>query len=69
MTKQEVERKLQSASGGKILLNLSEIARLTGRGRDSARTMMAGVDYHSSGHTKFYFIGDVAEKIIKGIAQ
>lgn len=63
MTKTAIEKQLKSATGGKILLCMSEIARCLGMGKDHTRSLLAGLDYLPSGREKRYLISDVAERI------
>lgn len=62
MTKTDIKRQLEAASG-KSFLCISEIARHLGMGQDNVRSLLAGVDYLPSGREKRYLISDVAERI------
>lgn len=62
MTKTEIKRQLEAATG-KSFLCVSEIARCLGMGQDNTRALLAGLDYLPSGREKRYLISDVAERI------
>ena len=62
MTKTDVKRQLESATG-KSFLCISEIARCLGMGRDHTRSLLAGLNYLPSGREKRSLISDVAERI------
>lgn len=62
MTKTDIKRQLEAASG-KSFLCVSEIARHMGMGRGSVVILLEGLDYVPSGREKRYLISDVAERI------
>ena len=62
MTKTDIKRQLEAATG-KSFLNISEIARCLGMGRDSTRELLAGLGCLKSGREKRYLVSDVAGRI------
>ena len=62
MTKTDIKRQLEAATG-KSFLNISEIARCLGSGRDYASELVTGLGCLKSGREKRYLISDVAERI------
>lgn len=63
MTKQSVQRQLESSTGMSFL-SISDIARCLGTGRDTARELMCGADYLPSGRAKRFHVSDIAERIV-----
>lgn len=63
MTKQEIMRDIKNDFG--TFVTISDIARYMGSGRDTARELVAGLDYLNRGRAKQFFAGDVADRIIK----
>ena len=63
MTKQELMRDIKS-SVGNSMPTISDIARYMGVGRDTARELVAGLEYLESGRAKRFYAGDVAERIM-----
>lgn len=65
MTKTELARSIEQAVGSHFI-NISQMAAYMGTGRDYVRAnIVNGLDYISTGKNKMYFVGDVAERIIK----
>ncbi len=62
MTKTEIKRQLEAATG-KSFLTIGEVARQLSTGRDTARTLLDGLDYLPSGREKRFLVSDVAERI------
>lgn len=64
MDKQTLKRQLQQTAG-KEFVNVTEIAKIVGVGRNTAREMLRGVDYVAVGKSKLYFVPDVAEVLME----
>lgn len=62
MNRQEVIRDMKAEIGS--FPNLSQIAKYLGKGRDTARTLVAGLEYYEDGKAKQYFVNDVADRIL-----
>ena len=66
MTKTEIIKRLQQTTG-KTFLNISDLAKFMGWGRDKTRNMLKGVDYYQEKENgrKLYFVNDIAERIMQ----
>lgn len=64
MTAAEIKQSLKEISGGKIMLNLSEIADFLGTDPRKAKSIMNGYNY-LTGRSHLYFIDDVAKAIME----
>jgi len=66
MDKRTVQRNIES-SAGKSFLNITEISRYLGTGRDFARKLMKGAEFlgEPAAGRRRYFSGDIAERIIE----
>lgn len=65
MKKAELIRSIEQSAGSHFV-NISQMATYIGTGRDYIRAnIVNGLDYISTGKNKMYFVGDVAERIIK----
>ena len=66
MTKTEIIKRLQQTTG-KTFLNISDVAKVMGQGRDNIRNMLKGVDYYQEKENgrKLYFVNDIAERIMQ----
>lgn len=65
MDKRSVAQALGKSGPEKAFLNVSEIAKKMGTGRDAAARLVAGLPYIRDGRSKRYFSGDVAEEIVR----
>ena len=63
MERQEVIRDMKKEIGS--FPNLSQIAKYLGKGRDAARTLVAGLEHYEDGKAKKYFVNDVADRILQ----
>lgn len=63
MKKQELVRDMKQETESSFI-NVTEIAKYLHSGRDAARTLVAGLEYYSSGRCKRYYVGDVADRIL-----
>ncbi len=64
MSKSDVIKSIQLTCGkDKILLNLTEIAKLIGSNRTHAAQLMKGCHMIQRGRSKYFLIDDVAERI------
>ena len=64
MDKQNVVRRLMSFADGAGFLNISEIARATGKSRNRVPEFVAGLDYWKDGTQKKFFVDDIAQRIV-----
>ena len=65
MDKRSVANALGKNGPEKAFLNVSEIAKKMGTGRDAAARLVAGLPYIPDGKSRRYFAGDVAEEILR----
>lgn len=64
MTKQDLVRDMKKEIGS--LPTISQIAKYMGKSRDQVREhITAGLDYYQDGRSKHYFVGDVADVILR----
>jgi hypothetical protein len=63
MNKQEIMRDMKKDYGP--FMTITDIAHYLRQGRDSARTLVSGLEYFNAGRAKKYFVGDVADRIMK----
>ena len=65
MKKQEIIKDIKSTFGGKGFLTMGEIAQYTDRGINDVKRYMNGYEYQTKGKAKLFYIGDVAERMLK----
>lgn len=68
MVKTDVKKALEASCGSQFI-NVSGIAVALGKSRDYARNLVHGLDYLPDGRAKNYLVSDVADRIMKRIAQ
>ena len=68
MTKQEIIRDIKSTFGPAGFINMRDIAKYTRRHSNDVQRYMAGYPYQRHGRKgKFFFVGDVAERMLKDL--
>ena len=63
MTVQNIERMLIKSVDGAVFINISQIARAIGIGRETAAVLVDGLEYFYTGRAKNYLVRDVAKRI------
>lgn len=68
MTKQELVRDIKQTFNGAGLITAKQVAQYRGVHPNTAAQFLQGLDstQEGGGHKKYYFVGDVADRILKG---
>ena len=64
MDKKAITKALREESGS-IFINVSQIAKAVGVGRNTAAELIDGLDYYACGNAKMFFTDDVAARIMQ----
>ena len=65
MTKQDLKRDIMSQYPGQIRLNCKETGKVIGKHPNRVRAYMAGCMSEKFGVGRYYFISDIAERMIE----
>lgn len=63
MDKKTITKALREESGS-IFINVSQIAKAVGVGRNTAAELVDGLDYYANGNAKLFLAEDVAARIM-----
>ena len=65
MTKQEIKREIQALHPGCIRLCVKDAAKIIGKHPNRIPEYMNGYPSEKFGKSRFYFIGDIAERLLE----
>jgi len=65
MDKQELIRDMKQTFGGAGLLTIKQIRQYRKMCPNSATKFLKGLEYTTNGKAKYYFVGDIAKRILE----